>query len=396
MHGQHSIRVLDGPEISGINSPWRPCVEDVEKILGDASGYRGKSHSEIAASLGVPEMEFSAWLCKMRVSNKARPNALPALHHLLDLRKAGSRIPSVTPADVLRRADSLARADALAKALPVWPNPPLPEPRLDSHREIGDGYGFRECSDGVRVRYRAKRASHGPHARRAHRDDGDGEEPKRICADPQETQKPVPVQPEPAATFPLVLAACLARDSTQFAVGDAIVMEVGPPSAEGIHDGSSIKLKAASKYLADHGIAYRVESLKVLRRVAFAYPADRRRPVPWTIHFECRTPEMLDEIINGKPADQKHSAEFCREELRRVSGAVRNRNKSRPRGISRLMARMIAAFKNQGRSVRVAVIVELMRGLGLVLSDLDITSCSLEAARQLAVATAAPVERAVA
>ena len=66
MHGTshaHQIHHLEAePLIGGINSPWRPRIEDVEKLLGPASCYRGLSHAEIAREIGAPRrslMEFS-------------------------------------------------------------------------------------------------------------------------------------------------------------------------------------------------------------------------------------------------------------------------------------------------------------------------------------------------
>jgi hypothetical protein len=81
-----------------------------------------------AKTINAPVAEFVAWITKIGMGLKCKPNAIACHLHLMDLRKAARHPPCVLPRDVLRREAALGRAKALAAIMPEWPNPPLPEP----------------------------------------------------------------------------------------------------------------------------------------------------------------------------------------------------------------------------------------------------------------------------
>jgi hypothetical protein len=153
------------PRIAGVNTGWSPRIADVERLIGMASGFRGKTHAEIAREIGIDVAILSPWLSKMRAAVEVRPFALANLRFLMDLRASGARPPPIQPSDILRRADSLSRAKALAAIMPAWPAPPPPRytPGLDSARSAVFKGGWQH-------------GSHGSYRRRAAIDDDDGDD----------------------------------------------------------------------------------------------------------------------------------------------------------------------------------------------------------------------------
>lgn len=108
--------------------------------------------------------------------------------------------------------------------------------------------------------------------------------------------------------YPLTLAAVKAADGGQWAIGDALIKECGPPNdiGRGIHDGSFKKLEEAARYLLGEGYEYSVESLRMFRYTAHFFPvAKRHMNLAWGVHQKARTPAFLEAVIAGAPRDKK-------------------------------------------------------------------------------------------
>lgn len=99
---------------------------------------------------------------------------------------------------------------------------------------------------------------------------------------------------------------------TKFAIGDALLVEIGVPGTRAAETQS--KLKRCSEYLQDLGYSYEVKTLDAIRRVAHAYPADERgdllhsmrRPTWATLEVAAKDPSILDDMVavmeGGKPS----------------------------------------------------------------------------------------------
>ena len=92
-------------------------------------------------------------------------------------------------------------------------------------------------------------------------------------------------------SFPRTLKAAEASDRAQWPLADALLKETdkgasGPRS-----------IRAAAKELADNGIDLSPEYLAHLRYTAEVFPANRRLPLPWKVHYTAGNPDMLDSIV---------------------------------------------------------------------------------------------------
>ena len=101
-----------------------------------------------------------------------------------------------------------------------------------------------------------------------------------------------------AIRFPQTLAAAKAAEKDQWALGDALLNECGPPGDDHGHNGSFAKLQAAQAELESHGLEYATNTLRTYRDVAHTFPhAARMASVSQRVHIECRTPEMLQAVF---------------------------------------------------------------------------------------------------
>src|ERR1700730_6099885 len=106
--------------------------------------------------------------------------------------------------------------------------------------------------------------------------------------------------------FPLTLAAAKDAEKSQWAIGDALVKECGPPGDDHANNGSGERIAAVAKFLDENGLEYGVNYLRQLRRVAYALPdAGTRTSVSWHAHEAAGSPKILDAILNGLPAGAK-------------------------------------------------------------------------------------------
>lgn len=113
------------------------------------------------------------------------------------------------------------------------------------------------------------------------------------------------------AKFPLVLAAVQKAAEhvrkSQWAIGDALVTEIGPPR-NGAHDK---RLEQCSKELAAEGFEYSEKYLSHLRQVSASFsPARRRADISWEVHREAGDPDRLETLIKaarGKPLSRAYA-----------------------------------------------------------------------------------------
>jgi len=143
--------------------------------------------------------------------------------------------------------------------------------------------------------------------------------------------------------FPGVLDAIREADQTNWELGDALLAECGP------HDGER-GLKEAAKELAEHSSAeLSVPKLARLRRVAEAFPPNRRYPLPWKLHEAARSPRFLDLVVRlarrtGQPVTKRlieaiRQEQHKRDEARKVWAYVAAR-------------RALAAAESEEREIR--------------------------------------------
>jgi hypothetical protein len=138
--------------------------------------------------------------------------------------------------------------------------------------------------------------------------------------------------------FPLTLAAVKKGESSLWDIGDALIKECGPPSKNGIKDGGSSRLGAASEYLRENGgYDYGVSALKDIRITAFNFrPLARDPGLSFAVHRLARTPERLQAIIAGAAKGTKITCDYVekvlqaqalQEEMKREADAEAARKK---------------------------------------------------------------------
>jgi hypothetical protein len=113
--------------------------------------------------------------------------------------------------------------------------------------------------------------------------------------------------PQPAncseVRFPRCDAAVRKTEGGEWELADAIVAECSETGEDGVRNGSQAKMVAMREEIArNRGVDLSFERIRKLRKVATAYPPDRRRPgVSLEGHFEAGTPEALEALINSAP-----------------------------------------------------------------------------------------------
>jgi hypothetical protein len=85
--------------------------------------------------------------------------------------------------------------------------------------------------------------------------------------------------------FPLTLAAAKDAQKSQWAIGDALVEECGPPGGDHTNNGGTKKIAAAAEFLGANGLEFSLSYLRRLRQVAFAFLDVRTRTS--SVFLEC-------------------------------------------------------------------------------------------------------------
>jgi hypothetical protein len=118
------------------------------------------------------------------------------------------------------------------------------------------------------------------------------------------------------------------RWSCQWALGDALIAECGPPGDSGVRTGSDDKLRAAAKVLKKLGLpGYSFDHLRDLRRTADAFLAGDRSPaVSWTVHSVASDKETLDAAIAAaKESEEELTVAFVKEFKKRQRPGPKHR-----------------------------------------------------------------------
>jgi hypothetical protein len=101
--------------------------------------------------------------------------------------------------------------------------------------------------------------------------------------------------------FPRTFAAVEKDEGAQWAIGNALLVECGPPSQQGRSDGSRAELSDCAEELKARGREISVRHLAKLRQVAHAFPPKVRKDLSWTVHQAAVNPENLNTIIKTAP-----------------------------------------------------------------------------------------------
>ena len=127
--------------------------------------------------------------------------------------------------------------------------------------------------------------------------------------------------PQAGVKFPRCDAAVRKREVSEWDLADAIVAECSETGDDGVRNKSYALMEAMRQEIAtNHGVDLSFERIRSLRKVASAFPPERRRPaVSLEGHLEAGTPETLDKLVKAAPAgttitrkyiqQQKHPAE---------------------------------------------------------------------------------------
>jgi hypothetical protein len=100
--------------------------------------------------------------------------------------------------------------------------------------------------------------------------------------------------------FENTLAVVAKYDKSGWDIGDAIIRDIGEPSIDGRHSGSTAKLAELATAIAEEGYDYKAETLRVFWHVAHKFPpCTRMQGATWAVHRLAQTPEMLDVVLKS-------------------------------------------------------------------------------------------------
>ena len=116
---------------------------------------------------------------------------------------------------------------------------------------------------------------------------------------------------KPTGNFPLTVAAIRRaaelekkHSAAQFAIGDALIAECGPPGDVGPNNGALAKLKRCAAELKALGFDYSIDHLQDLRTTAASFPdGDRSPSISWTAHSVAGDPKTLQAALRKAKSD---------------------------------------------------------------------------------------------
>lgn len=146
--------------------------------------------------------------------------------------------------------------------------------------------------------------------------------------------KPPPANNAAPAFTKTIDAARQLRDAegqhwtAQWALGDALIEECGPPGEPGVHTGSDDLLRKAQSALKRAGFDYGFEHLREIRRVAAAFSAGDRSPAAsWTVHAAAGDPDTLK---GAQKQAEREGAMLTASFVKRFIAARRGNDKDAP------------------------------------------------------------------
>lgn len=141
----------------------------------------------------------------------------------------------------------------------------------------------------------------------------------------------------------------------QWALGDALLEEVGPPGPDGVKNKSGQRLQRAVECFGQHGLNYTVAHLRDLRTVANAFaPADRSEGIGWSLHRAAGSPELLQQAkeaadTTGESLTVKFIREFKKERDRK--NTKKNRKNANLDDRPEANAALIKALENYRKGI---------------------------------------------
>jgi hypothetical protein len=134
--------------------------------------------------------------------------------------------------------------------------------------------------------------------------------------------------------FPETFEAAMRGENAQWAIGDALLKEVGKPPASSANDGSHAKIQAVAKELFENGVQiYSVKALAGMRQTAFDFGPNCRIPgIAFHAHRAAGDPDSLAVIIETVPEGRvitQPYVEQVRAHQRTLDTAARDKKRAR-------------------------------------------------------------------
>jgi len=115
--------------------------------------------------------------------------------------------------------------------------------------------------------------------------------------------------------YPRMRAAARKIRNAQWLLGDAAILECGPPSSNGVNDGSLQKLKEAQDILfKEEHFEIALNTLLRYREIAYKFPKDKRRNMCWSLHCDAGSPEVLDGVIAAVDGEKNVTRDIIRKQ----------------------------------------------------------------------------------
>ena len=167
--------------------------------------------------------------------------------------------------------------------------------------------------------------------------------------------------------------------------GEALLKDCGPPSDQGIKDGSREKLGRCAGLLKEkYGAVFGNRFLSKLRQTAFMFPPNKRYvKISWAAHQRAGDPETLDEIVETAETEEDVSPQFVTDYLNLGGKRGKNRDKLSKKEKNTLLA--VLKFSAKANHA-MAIADDMMKWVNLHLEDFS--SKNADAVAELAVATA--------
>lgn len=134
--------------------------------------------------------------------------------------------------------------------------------------------------------------------------------------------------------YPKSVAAVRADQKSQWMIGDALLAECGPPSEQGVQDGSFERLDEAAREIAEQcgdEKTYDIKSLSKLRSVSYNFPESARRALSWSIHEEAGHPQALNKIIKAASKGQPITRDYMRQIIQKWKQKQKDKDPPRNR-----------------------------------------------------------------
>lgn len=162
--------------------------------------------------------------------------------------------------------------------------------------------------------------------------------------------------------YPKTVAAVQkAEGKSQWAIGDALLVEIGPPTRSGGYDASGKRFEECAKELNEHGLTYKPETLRRFRDTAHAFISGARAPeISYRAHESAGNLRVLGIAIEraaGRPVSHRfvdtvkaslREAEKAKQE-KKAAAAKERAEKAKASGDEEAVAKAEEAHKKAER-----------------------------------------------